>query len=174
MAALTYAVPPTHPPKSSSGESPGTGQGRGLFTQFSRSRRIGGTRTPIGPLLVPGRQGFRPSSDNDVEVPIAQSIFVLRIIDCIDRDAEVLQGFSLEYAKRATFDFPSFHSPSDGKRAVLTLYPPPTTRPAQASIASPTNTNSRMSSTTWAVRPLDLIRDFEGHAFLIACDQAPI
>src|SRR6516162_3220871 len=60
---------------------------------IERAGLVGGLRAPETALLVTGRERFAPGESDDIEVPIAQPIFVLRLVDgahC-DRDAEPLQ-----------------------------------------------------------------------------------
>ncbi len=45
-------------------------------------------RTPIAALFVARRQRFAPGECDDVEIPIAQPIFVLRFVDRAHRDGD--------------------------------------------------------------------------------------
>ncbi len=54
----------------------------------ARARRVGGRRTPEVALLVAGRQRLRPGRDDHVEIPAAQPVLVLRIIDGADGDGD--------------------------------------------------------------------------------------
>ena len=57
---------------------------------FSRARLIGRLRAPVAALLVAGQQRFSPGMGDDVEIPAAQPVLVLRLVDRAHRhgDAE--------------------------------------------------------------------------------------
>ena len=64
--------------------------------QVVRAGLVGGLRTPIAALLVAGRQRLAPGRGDDVEIPVAQPVLVLRLVDRAHRhgDAEpVERGF---------------------------------------------------------------------------------
>src|SRR5262249_1372805 len=55
-------------------------------------------RAPISPLLVPRQKRLAPGKRNNVEVPAAQPVLIVRLINRAyrDRDAETFQGWLVE------------------------------------------------------------------------------
>src|SRR6202040_1955056 len=49
--------------------------------EVAGARSVGSRRAPKSALLVAGRKALRPSSDSDVEIPLAQPVFILDGID---------------------------------------------------------------------------------------------
>src|SRR5262249_27744586 len=67
-------------------------------SEVSRAHLIGRRRTPAVALFIAGREGFPPTSNDDVVVPIAQTVLVLGLIDRAHRyrDTKTFQGLLVE------------------------------------------------------------------------------
>src|SRR5438552_131377 len=61
--------------------------------EIARAGLVGGLRTPETSLLIAGRQRFAPARGDHVEIPLAQPVLVLRLVDGTHRyaDAEPLE-----------------------------------------------------------------------------------
>src|SRR4029077_18320337 len=82
----------------------------------SGAGRVGPRRAPILAQLVAGQQRIAPRIDDDVEIPVAQPVLVLRLVDGADGDldAEAFEQRLVE--KKYPFEERDVAQELDGER----------------------------------------------------------